>query len=340
VTAFTFFRYAIRRYASPGRHDSLGLILGADSCRAVLPSHGKLWEEPSLLVWQLRDRRILHGERAIGVVADNTFICRNEHLCQFVRMFDDESIVDSYVLSRVLRYFRAGGVDGPMRRMPGRLVLSGRPALLERIGPILASVAFDAGFWQWQVIAERDLLAPDAVPGTTVLVLDVGHTATRIHAWRDGQILAEATDAALSGAALIQTVVDAAALEGLIIGCRMARHALKQFDDPALALRGRDRQSSRPRIIPQPLFVWKALAERFDQIARMCQRMLREVGSSKPARLALAGGGVVPGLASFLRRGLPETEIICPPQPGLVSAHALMRLMCDCPCAAHAGSAA
>jgi len=325
VRASAFFRGAIRRCTGRHRHENLGLILGADSCRLVLPSEGRLWEEPSLLVWRWPERRILLDGRAFGCVADQTIICRNLDRYQFVRMFESESAVDGDVLSGLLRYFRTGGARPPLRRAPDRLVLSGRPALLERIEPVLPRAASDAGFGECQTVAEHHLLTPEVGRHATALVVDVGHTATRIFAWQGGQLLAETTDAEVSGAALIQAVVDAAAREDLGIGSRTARQALAHCGNPDLMLSGRDLNSDLPRVLRCPRFVGEALAERFDRITCLCRRLMGAARSTAPARLELAGGGAVPGLALFLRQALPGIEVSLPARPGLVSARGLMR---------------
>ena len=67
----------LRRLAGRGG-SAMGLLLGADGCRYVLPGGDQpVFCEPSIL-WRRRDdKRIILAERSIGDVAEGTFICRH-----------------------------------------------------------------------------------------------------------------------------------------------------------------------------------------------------------------------------------------------------------------------
>lgn len=332
MTIPRFIRRVIRQYVKPGRREALGVVLGAEFIRGVVPSRQLAWSEPDLLIRRIVDRRILQGEKAIGRIAEQVLICRSRHLFEHVRVFDDAVPVDQYTLSRVFRYLRVGEDKPPGWCRPGRIAVTGRPDLLRQIEPVLQEAAWDAGFWECRAVMEHDCLAAalEVGSGESVVAIDIGHHALRLCAWQAGQLVFQQEDTSLSGSRLIEETCAAAGALGLAIGPLMARRIIEGHGDPAqspMEIRGRDLATGLPRKLIDLPGLDIRLAAVFDQIASACRGVIGEVFGREAVRVELVGTGAIASLESSLRERLPGVPIHRQPDPGMTSAQGMMRLL-------------
>ena len=280
----------------------MGMVLGAHSCRCIASGFGgQILCEPSIL-WREKDsKKILLDERAIGAVAAETLICRSRGGYEFAHPIRDDSTLDPYTLTCILRYFRKGLSRAVGCASPRYLVATGRPPLPGVLRPILDRSARKAGFSGYETIEEHLCFAAGRTgsepPEATVFV-DVGDSGTRASVSRDGEFVMDSlVTSEIGGEQMLQSIILAIREHhDLEVGQLMARRVLHWANDVSawpFEVRGLDRSRGRPRALPlERDEVLAVLPPLFEGISDTCHEALRRAGAvaEEGAEVFLAGG--------------------------------------------------
>lgn len=327
------------RLADRARRPTMGMVLGAHSCRCIASGYGgQILCEPSIL-WRRKDsKKILLDERSIGAVAAETLICRAIGDCEFVHPIRDGSTLDPYTLTCILRYFRKGLSRAVGCASPRYLIATGRPPLPGILRPILDRSAREAGFHGSETVEEHLCLAAgqprSESPKVTVFV-DIGEVGTRACVSRDGEFVRGSfVTSEIGGEQMLQSIVRAIREHrDLEVGHLMARRLLHWANDVSawpFEVRGLDRSRGRPRSLRlEREEVLAVLPPLFEGISNTCHEALLCAGAAAgdDSEIVLAGGASRSvGLSEMLESRL-QRRVRLEAAPEELSVRGLARLI-------------
>jgi len=326
----------IRDLLTGFKRPTMGLVLGASSCRYVLLADGsEVFREPSVLIRSRKDNKIIHNESAIGDAVRN-INTEWGRTTETVFPFDDGLQVGGYSLQCMLRYFRKRIAERRGCRGPARLVVTGRPSLLDLLSRFIEEDARKAGFRACTIVEEYVCLAAAAGAERSVplLLIDVGHTGTRVYGCRGGVFVAEAfADVRVGGKQMAEAIIRGT--HGrlcLEIGTATANRLLIGMSDPfqwPSAIKGRHVLTGLPRSHAVDLHeVANILRPLYDRIAETCRAALVKLKPDPPdhVRVVLAGEAAA---SSSLRDQLEQrlgVAVELPHRPEELSIRGLVQL--------------
>ena len=140
----------------------MALVLGADSCRCMAADGGDILCTPSLFMHHRKTDQVGVPERSTGEsVKSGRAVGWNPNAnYDWWFPFDAEPLIDQYILPRLLNYFRRQLASGLNCCQPRRLMVTGRPDLVEAIRPLFAAAARKAGFSAAQLVDELAIPRP------------------------------------------------------------------------------------------------------------------------------------------------------------------------------------
>ncbi len=268
--------------------ETLCLVLGGETFRYAIAGADETLQSESAIGNRWRDTKV------IVAIGDERSSCHRWTEREWVHLFGGEVKIDAQFLARLCAGMRRRMLGFGRRKMPMRLLVTGRPDLMERVAPLLAEAA-KLYFRSTRIVPEHRCLARAARDeGLDAMLVDAGHFGTRVYDRTGGQTTGSE---AASGKRMRETINDIAVRRhNLHIGQLNALRLLRELDAPTkwpVHFKGRDCLTGLPReAAMERAFVLEALSSAFTTVAQVCEQALSAHNSSGGRRqqVVLAGG--------------------------------------------------